>query len=152
VERFRALIRRQGPNPYVDVPERVSRAYSAFEQSGRIGVDGTLEGVEIRATLVPVDKGRHRLYINGGMRSAAGVEVGDTVSFALRANKPDQVRPPTDVATALRGTEGAAGALDARHHTGASCCATSTTRGLHRHGSAAFEGLSTIFWASRPAE
>jgi len=69
VRRFRATIYRQGPNPHVDVPESVSRAFAAWGQAGRIIVVGTLNKVPIRATLIPVGRGRHRLYVNGGMKS-----------------------------------------------------------------------------------
>jgi hypothetical protein len=98
VQRFRALIRKQGPNSYVDVPLRVSRAFRDRQRDGRISVVGRLNRAEIRATLVPIGRKGHRLYVNGGMRAAAGVEVGDTVTFALTATDPDEIRLPKDVA------------------------------------------------------
>ncbi|MBI5709283.1 MAG: DUF1905 domain-containing protein [Candidatus Eisenbacteria bacterium] len=107
------MIRRQGPNPYVDVPQAVSRAFAAFASTGRIGFEGTLGRAPIRGTLIPVGRGRHRLYVNGGMRSAAGVAIGDTVSFALRATRPGTVRPPADVAAGLRLMKRARAAFDA---------------------------------------
>ena len=58
-------------------------------------------------------RGRHRLYVNGGMRSAAGVGVGDTASFALLAVSPGTVNAPGDVATALRNEAGAMAAFEA---------------------------------------
>lgn len=110
---FRATIRRQGPNPYVDVPEAVARAFAAYARAGRITFEGTLNKVPIRGTLIPVGRRRLRLYVNGGMRSAAGVGVGDTVSFELRATRPEAVRPPADVAAALRRVTRARAAFDA---------------------------------------
>lgn len=98
---FRATIRKQGPNPYVDIPERVSRALASYAKAGRIYVEGTLDRAPIRATLIPIG-GEHRLYVNGGMRAAAGVGVGDTVRFILRAVSPDAIHPPADLAAALR--------------------------------------------------
>lgn len=98
LQRFRAVIRKQGPNPYVDVPPPVSRAFSAWQRDGRICVVGRLNRAEIRATLVPIGRKGHRLYVNGGMRAAAGVAVGDTVTFALTATDPDEIRLPRDVA------------------------------------------------------
>jgi hypothetical protein len=74
--RFRATIRKEGPNPYVDVPDRVSRAFAHYAKAGRIPVEGTLDGTAIRATLMPVRGGGHRLYVGGGMRAAAGVGGG----------------------------------------------------------------------------
>lgn len=111
--RFRATVRRQGVNPYVDVPLAVSRAFDRFARSGRIVVTGTLNGAEVRASLVPVGGGRHRLFVNGGMRAASGVGVGELASFDLRATHPSVVRPPPDVATALRRRSDARRAFDA---------------------------------------
>jgi hypothetical protein len=76
----------------------VSRAFSAWQRDGRISVVGRLNRAEIRATLVPIGRKGHRLYVNGGMRAAAGVAVGDTVTFALTATDPDEIRLPRDVA------------------------------------------------------
>jgi hypothetical protein len=106
VASFTARIRAQrssgASNPYVEIPERVSRAFASFVEGGRITVDGTLNAVSIRGTLVPVGRGRHRLYINGGMRAAAGVGVGDRVSLRLAGRPPRQARPPDDLTAALR--------------------------------------------------
>lgn len=110
---FRATIRRLGPNPYVDVPEAVARAFAAYARAGRITFEGTLNKAPIRGTLIPVGRRRLRLYVNGGMRSAAGVGVGDTASFELRATRPEAVRPPADVAAALRRVTRARAAFDA---------------------------------------
>ena len=112
-QRFRATIKKQGPNPYVDVPEGVSRAFAEYERAGRISVEGRVDGAAVRATLVPAGKGRHRLYVNGGTRSAAGVGVGDSVSFELRGTRHDEVRPPEDVADTLLKVKGARAAFDA---------------------------------------
>ena len=111
--RFRATIRRQGVNPYVDVPSRVSRAFADYARGGRIAVRGSLNGHDVRATLVPVGGGKHRLFVNGGMRAATGVSVGDTVSFELRATRPDVVRPPSDLSESMRHHAGARDAFDA---------------------------------------
>jgi len=113
VQRFRARIRKQGINPYVDVPERTSRAFAGMARAGRIAFDGELNGVPIRGTLVPIRGGRHRLFVHGGMRGAAGVEVGDTARFALRAHAPEAVELPTDIATGLRRVKGATAAFAA---------------------------------------
>jgi hypothetical protein len=110
--RFRARIEQQGPNPYVAVPERVSRAFAARARAGRINVVGKLEGVPFQATLIPARRGRHRLFVHGGMRSAAGVAVGDLVMLEVRAVAPDHVRVPPDMAAALRRVPGARAAFD----------------------------------------
>ena len=112
-QRFTAMIYKQGTNPYVDVPVRVSRAFADHARAGRIIVEGKLDEASVRATLVPVGKGRHRLYVNGGMRSAARVGVGDTVAFELQATAFDAVGRPADVIAALHQVEGAEAAFAA---------------------------------------
>ena len=106
-QRFQARIGKQGPNPYVDVPEEVSLAFAHHSRGGRVSVEGRLNEASIRATLVPVGKGRHRLYVNGGMRAAAGIAVGDTVSFELLSTAPANVSVPEDLADALDEADGA---------------------------------------------
>ena len=110
---FQAKVRKQGPNPYVDVPERVSLAFACHARGGRISVEGRLNDASVRATLVPVGNGRHRLYVNGGMRAAAGVDAGDTVSLELRSTRRDEVALPEDLASALTGVDGARAAFEA---------------------------------------
>lgn len=111
-ERFRARVFIAGINPYVDVPARVSRAFAPHARGGRVRVECTLKGVSMQATLVPVKGGRHRLYLHGGMRAAAGVVVGDTVSFSLRASG-DEVPVPADLARGLGSARAAFDALGA---------------------------------------
>jgi hypothetical protein len=65
LQRFSAKISKVVINPCVDVPESVS---VFFGKRGNVPVVGTLNGYPIRTTLVPVGRGRHRLYINGEMR------------------------------------------------------------------------------------
>jgi len=113
LQSFRARIRKEGVNPYVEVPERVSRAFAPRALAGRIRVEGRLRGVPIRATLIPVGAGRHRLYVNGGMRSAAGVDTGDVATFALRAVGSGTESLPRDLAKDLRGVRGGRAAFDA---------------------------------------
>ena len=67
---FRAVIAMAGANPFVDVPAQVSRAFAAFAEHGRVRVAGTINGHPLHATLVPTKEGKHRLYVNGGMRAA----------------------------------------------------------------------------------
>ncbi len=78
--RFSTRIYQHGINPCVDVPRAVS---AAFNRRRHIPVKGTIDGHSFRATLVPIGGGRHRLYINGFMRKATGVAVGDRVRLAL---------------------------------------------------------------------
>lgn len=87
---FKATIYEQGINPSVDVPEDISRA---FGDKGCIAVRGTMNGVGIRATMVPTGGGRHILHLNAQMRARAGVSVGDLVDFSL--DRGESLRKPT---------------------------------------------------------
>ena len=98
---FEAIVHKQGPNAYVDVPASVTRAFSAYAAAGRNRVLGDLNGVPVNATFVPVGRKGQRLYVNGGMRSAARVGVGDTVRFDLRPTREEDVTPSEDLAAAL---------------------------------------------------
>ena len=97
---FKAKIYKIGINPYVRVPKRVSKA---FNIRGNIPVMGKLNNLPIRATLVPIGGGRHRLYINGAMRKRATVDVGDTVHLQLEIDKlPRHVKAPDYFIKALK--------------------------------------------------
>ena len=110
---FSAEIRKQGVNPYIDVPPEVADAFAEFSRAGRIAVEGSLNDTPFRATLIPIGKDRHRLYVNGGMRTAAGVGVGETVGVRVRGVPPEEVHALPDVAAAMAETDGAAIAFDA---------------------------------------
>lgn len=97
---FTARVYKVGINPCVDVPARVSRAFAP--RRGYVPVEGDLEGFPIRANLVSVGGGRHRLYLNGGMRQGAGVDTGDRVRIRIRFDpKPRRERTPTALRDAL---------------------------------------------------
>jgi hypothetical protein len=98
---FRARIETDGVYAFVEVPVATSLAFASFAERGRVRVAGTVEGHPLHATLIPTRSGRHRLYVNGGMRAATGVEVGDRVSLALRPLRGGQVGLPADLARAL---------------------------------------------------
>ncbi len=102
--RFEARIRKQGPNFHVEVPPAVSRAFARFAERGKIRVHGTLGGVEVRGTLVPRGR-RHWLFLHAGMRAAAGVGAGDTITLALRATPWERVPIAADIERALRQAE-----------------------------------------------
>ncbi len=93
-------------NLAVDAPAEVS---DWFGKKGYLPVLGTLDDITVRGTLVPTGGGRHRLYLNGPMRDAAGVGEGDEVRMALWLDPvPRDVDPPDD----LRGALAAAGGLE----------------------------------------
>jgi hypothetical protein len=83
----------------VDVPAEISRAV------GRARVPVVVRfarGAPFRATLQPSGGGRHRLFLNGEMRAAAGVKLGDRVSLEVRVDRAMREVPiPPDLREAL---------------------------------------------------
>jgi hypothetical protein len=89
-EHCTSRIKKDGPHSCADISKRVS---DSFGKSGYVPVKGTLNGHPIKATLVPVGEGRHRLVISGEMRKVAGVEVGDSVELELEVDRDPNVIP-----------------------------------------------------------
>jgi Domain of unknown function (DUF1905) len=108
--RFGAVIRREGVNWRVEIPARVSRAFDKRRNAGRIRVAGRLNGAWFNGTLMP-SAGCDVLFVNGGMRAAAGVAAGDRVTFELNAVAGNRVAIPTDLSAALAGGSGASRAF-----------------------------------------
>jgi hypothetical protein len=112
MERFRARLQKDGPNAFVRVPARVSRAFRNHARAGRVRVEGLINGTPIRGTFVPVASGGHRLFVNLAFRRAASVDFGGTARFELRPASWE-IETPDDVARGLRRREGALAAFDA---------------------------------------
>jgi hypothetical protein len=91
---FSAKIAKIGINPYVGLPEEVLE--NIFEQAGKargpIPVRGTVNGKPFIQTLVKY-QGAWRLYINGIMREAAGIDVGDEVHIWLEFDPTPRMEP-----------------------------------------------------------
>lgn len=91
---FSAKIARIGINPYVSVPPDVLD--SIFEQAGKargpIPVRGMVNGKPFTQTLVRF-QGAWRLYINGIMREAAGIDVGDQADIQVEFDPAPRVEP-----------------------------------------------------------
>lgn len=87
---FEATIRKIGINPYVDVPKRVS---AALGRRGYVPIRGTIDGHAFKAGLVSLGAGRHRLFVNGAMRSAARVGVGDRIAVTLEYDPAPRTQP-----------------------------------------------------------
>jgi len=83
----------------VQIPARVSAAFG----KGRVHVTGTVNGTEIRTSLVPVKGGRHQLFLNRRVREAASVRPGSRVKLVLALDVAPREEPmPEDLARALR--------------------------------------------------
>jgi len=91
---FTANISKIGINPYVGIPEDILD--SIFEQAGKargpIPVRGTVNGKPFTQTLVKY-QGVWRLYINGIMRAAAGIDVGDRAHIRLEFDSTPRAEP-----------------------------------------------------------
>ena len=81
---FKSKIFIIGVNPYVLLP--VSVLKHLFEQAGKykgaIAVKGKLNGKSFIQNLVKYS-GKWRLYLNGPMRQAAGIDVGDMANVEI---------------------------------------------------------------------
>ncbi len=100
---FYAQILKIGINPVVDPPENVLQVL--FENAGRskgpIRVRGLLNGTEFIQTLVKY-QGEWRLYINGPMLKAAGIDVGETAHIEIEFDpRPREVPVPEKFEKAL---------------------------------------------------
>ncbi len=93
MQSFSAPIFKLGINPCVDVPEAVLKSLrqQSGKATGHIPVRGALNGKEFIQTVVKY-KGEWRLYINGQMLKASGLEVGDeakvNIEFDPISRKP----------------------------------------------------------------
>ena len=97
-------------NVALDVPAVVS---DAFGLRGHVPVVGTVDGVELIATLVPVGGGRHRLFLNSAIRRAVGKGAGDQVEIRIRLDRSDRTPDtPPDLREALA-EDGASAAWEA---------------------------------------
>jgi hypothetical protein len=83
----------------VDVPAAVSRAVGRARVPVVVRV---ARAVPFRATLQPSGGGRHRLFLNGEVREAAGVKLGCRIAVEVRVDRePREVPLPPDLAEAL---------------------------------------------------
>jgi hypothetical protein len=98
---FSGRIYKVGIIRFVDVPAEVSREIA--EGEANVAVQGTVEGVPLRTTLVPRGRGCHRLAIHGEMRKKLRVDAGAVVEVALeRDEEPREPAVPPALAMALR--------------------------------------------------
>lgn len=96
---FVGVIVKDGINYLVVIPASVT---GWFDQGRTIPVHGLVNGVGIRATLVPKPPGRHSLFLNAEMRTELAVTDGADVEVTLWLDESDRspVVPP-DVKSAF---------------------------------------------------
>jgi hypothetical protein len=96
---FKARIRKEGINPYVDPP--LGTAQTLGYMGGVVPVRILLEGKPFKANLMPLGVKRtkakpgthHRLYLHGIMRKTVGKDLGDRIKVILAADKSSRVEP-----------------------------------------------------------
>ena len=111
---FSARVAKIGINPYVGVPDDALNAlfHQANKTRGPIPLRGRINGKKFKQTLVKY-QGAWRLYINGSIRQAAGVDVGDQVHIDIEFDPKPRVEPiPPKLARALSGNKMAKAAFE----------------------------------------
>jgi hypothetical protein len=91
-------------NPVVDVPDKVLEHLfkKAGKSTGAIPVKGKLNGANFTHNIVKY-LGAWRLYLNGPMRKAAGIDTGDIANVEIDHDPAPRITPmPEKLATALR--------------------------------------------------
>jgi len=98
---FSGRIYKVGIIRFVDVPAEVSREIAGG--AANVAVQGTVEGVPLRTTLVPRGRGCHRVTIHGEIRKKLRVDAGAVVEVALeRDEESREPAVPPALAMALR--------------------------------------------------
>lgn len=91
---FAAKIYKVGIIRFVDVPREVSRELGSG--SGHIPVQGSVEGVPLRTTMVPAGNGCHRLAIHGDIYRKLRIDAGAVVEISIELDEESRepVLPP----------------------------------------------------------
>lgn len=91
---FSAEIKIIGVNPYVLLPEDILlELFKAFgKDRGPIPVKGKINGKAFSQTVVKF-QGVYRLYVNGIMMKASGVQVGDKAEFVIEVDTTSREIP-----------------------------------------------------------
>ena len=91
---FSGKIYKVGIIRYVDVPGEISRELGAGE--AHVAVEGEVEGVGIRTTMVSRGKGCYRIAIHGDIRKKLRMDAGAVVEIAIQRDQESRepVLPP----------------------------------------------------------
>ena len=99
-------------NYCVDVPIDASRTLAGDPPERYVRVEGLANGRPFRTRLTPRGGGAFGLFLDGAVRAAAGVGVGDVVDIAVwRHEAPREPEMPADLASALAALPGASEAF-----------------------------------------
>jgi len=97
----------------IDVPAAVGDSL-AVPGERYVNVEGEAAGEHFRTRLTPRGGGAYRLFLNGNVRAAAGVGIGDGVDVAIwRDEAPRDAALPDDLARALDASDGGREAFEA---------------------------------------
>lgn len=103
--RFTATLRKLAMNYCVDIPAEASGALAGDPPERYVRVDGTANGHPFATRLTPRGGGAYRLFLDGGVRAAAGV--GDDVAIEVaRATFTPEPPLPDDLREALATLDG----------------------------------------------
>ncbi len=106
-QRFTATLHTLAMNYCVDVPAEASRALAGDPPERYVRVEGTANGHPFRTRLTPRGGGAYRLFLDGDVRAAAGIDVGDEVTIEVtRADAPPEPPLPGDLREALSALDG----------------------------------------------
>ncbi len=106
-ERFTATLRKLAMNYCVDVPDEASRALAGDPPERYVRVQGTANGHPFATRLTPRGGGAYRLFLDGDVRAAAGIDVGDEVTVEVaRVDAPPEPPLPDDLREALSALRG----------------------------------------------
>ena len=106
-QRFTAPLRKLAMNYCVDVPLDASRALAGDPRERYVRVEGTANGHPFATRLTPRGDGAYRLFLDGAVRAAAGIDVGDEVTIEVaRADAPPPPPLPDDLREALSALDG----------------------------------------------
>ena len=101
-------------NYCVDVPAGASEALAGDPPERYVRVEGAADGQPFRTRLTLRGGGAYRLFLDGAVRAAAGIEVGDEVAIEVtRAETPPEPPLPDDLREALDAIDGGAEAFAA---------------------------------------
>jgi hypothetical protein len=100
VPEFRSKIKIVGVNPYIDLGSAQNKLIT---QKSFVPVIAKLNKHAFKANLVPLGKGKFRLYLHGIIRKKANVDVGDSVSISLKEDlKPRIEKIPESLLVELK--------------------------------------------------